>query len=93
MGETKDELTVVGNVFRLSDTHGLPLETILDFFESRGIVIDWIEYYHDCINAGWKDKTIIQKIEYPLQDVYGHKHSDEVMQRLKEYMNGLSSNG
>jgi len=73
-------------VFKLSDTHGVPLETILDVFESRGLVIDWIEYYNDCVKSGWTDKTIIKKIEYPLQDVYGHKHSDEVMQRLKEYM-------
>jgi hypothetical protein len=85
-GTTEDGRIVVGNVFKLSDTHGVPLEIILDVFERKGIVIDWIEYTKDCIKSGWKLDTIIRKVEYPLADVHGNEYANEVITRIKQWV-------
>jgi alanyl-tRNA synthetase len=62
VGEWKD-LDVVSGAFRLMDTHGIPLDLIKDVLAEKGMLIAWDYFIHDARQAGWTDRTIIQKLQ------------------------------
>ena len=49
-GTTPDNQPVIAGVARLTTTHGLPLELVLDHFRQRGLVVDWADYVAYCFS-------------------------------------------
>lgn len=85
-GKTHNNNIVVGNVFQLIDTKGVPLEVIVSEFTEFGYVIDWIDFYESSIKSGWNMFTSLNKIEYSLSSVKGEEYSNRVMERLRYYI-------
>ena len=81
-GQTEDYKAVMGDIFRLVGTHGLPLEIILMKFQEWNYVVDWVEYIKDAMKDGAKLRTIKGRILSAVADVYGPKYRDEVEKRI-----------
>ena len=52
----------------------------------RLIIPDWINFCQDAIKNQWSPKTIINRLDIPLLDVYGIEFHDVVIKRLREMM-------
>lgn len=85
------EPKVIGGLFYLSGTHGLPLEFILDFLKDRNLVMDWQDYIKEAIKDGHKISTVKARIISAVGDVYGCKYREEVEKRLDEFTVNKSS--
>lgn len=66
----------------MSSTTGVPLEFIINFFEENDFIIDWLDLYKSSLEGGWSKKTVINKIETAIGDVYGNKYKEEFMKRF-----------
>ena len=77
----------------MTDTHGIPLDILLDVFDSKNLVVDWIDFYEQSTKSGWKLKTIIEKVKYPLIDVYGEDYSNKIVEKITNHSKGLQYNG
>ena len=73
----------------MTDTHGIPLDILLDVFDSKNLVVDWIDFYEQSTKSGWKLKTIIEKVKYPLIDVYGEDYSNKIVEKITNHSKGL----
>jgi hypothetical protein len=60
----------------------VPLEFIIDFFEDNDLIIDWLDLYKSSLEGGWSEKTIFNKIETAIGDVYGNDYKKEFMKRF-----------
>jgi hypothetical protein len=70
--------------FIFMSTLGLPLDVLFTILKENNIIIDWIDFYQDCIKNGWKHQTIINKLEHSLFDVYGKEYKNVIIERLKK---------
>lgn len=66
-------------LFKISDTHGLPVEIAVEKLLEKNIQIDWFRFCLTAANAGWSNKKIKEKIKSAMQDLIGYD----------EYKNGL----
>jgi len=84
VGKTEDEKTVVDGkfVFKMSDTHGLPLEITVDLLRQKNMVVDWVSFYNAASDVGWQPKRIFSRIEAAVGDVFGSRARQEVSTRL-----------
>lgn len=48
-------------LFKLHDTHGLPLETSVCLTMERKMFIDWRDYFLAAIKAGWTPRNALNK--------------------------------
>lgn len=81
-GKTTDGRDVVGGVFKMVDTHGLPLADAVMLINDRGFVVDWFDFIVSANSAGWNDKTIKARINEGVLDSLGPNHAGEVMKRV-----------
>lgn len=86
VGITDDGKKVVSGVFSVFDTCGLPLDIVFDLCERHSLMPSWIHFYDDAINQGWTDKTIFNRLETNVSDVYGKEFWIEVEKRLQLYI-------
>lgn len=84
VGQTTDGKVVVEGVYRFFETHGLPLDVLLDRLRSRGIIPSWLSFYDEARKAGMKHERILSKLSESLGDVYGPSFRDVVIKRLDE---------
>ena len=82
---TTDNYPVLAGVFPLVGTHGVPLEIVLDFFQRRGMVMDWPDYIAGALADGHKPRTIKARILAAVGDVYGPDHRKAVAERLERF--------
>ncbi len=86
VGETTDGKKVVQGSFEMISSRGVQLDILVDELKRNNIVVDWIEFYNESQKHGWNIKTVLNKIEIVLIDVYDKEYSDEVLTRLKLYI-------
>jgi alanyl-tRNA synthetase len=84
-GKTTEGRSVVSGVYSFYETHGIPIITILEILDSRGITPDWISFYQEANKAGVKGDRIISMLSNDIADVYGGSFRDTVIQRLGHY--------
>lgn len=82
-GVTEDGRSVMGGVFALYDTHGLPLEVAFEALRERGMVPSWVEFFDDARAAGWPYRRVLARLSEALGDVYGPAFRDVVVGRLR----------
>lgn len=82
VGQTEDGKSVVSGVFRLEDTAGIPLHITLDYLHQHGFMPDWTDFYMEASRNGWKHKTVIRKLSEAIEEIYGSKFRDVVIERL-----------
>ena len=86
VGITPEGKKVVSGVFRVFDTIGLPLDVIFDLCEQENLMPSWTHFYDDAI----KEKTIYNRLETNVSDVYGKPFWLEVKKRLELYIRRIS---
>lgn len=83
VGKTEDGREVVSGLFKLYDTHGLPLAIMFDELIANGKQPSFLEFVNEGLTAGWKMKTIITRLEEGVIDCYGRKYWDVVASKLE----------
>lgn len=86
VGKTTDGKFVVEGMFRLVDTHGIPLEVVVDVINDHGLVPSWTDFYDRSIKAGWNPTSTYQKLVMVVGDVYGPEYRVEWERRMKLYI-------
>lgn len=66
----------------MADTHGFPLEILLEIAKENNMVVDWIDFWDEAIKAGWKEIKILNKLETCLTDAYSKEYKMNVIYRL-----------
>lgn len=83
VGQTPEGLVVVSGVFPLVDTHGIPLDTVVEVLKSRSYIPDWLDFFDQAVRAGWKPSRVITRLAEAVRDVYGSEFSQEWERRFR----------
>lgn len=84
VGKTPEGKDVIQGVFKLvSSLTGLPLENILLLMKKHDMVVDWLDFYEQCLKNNWNPNRTLERIRLSVREVYGDEHSEETMKRLK----------
>lgn len=86
VGVTPEGKQVITGVFKMFDTMGLSLDIIFDLCEQSNLTPSWIHFYDDAIKQGWSEKTVLNRLETNISDVYGRPYWLEVEKRLHAYI-------
>jgi hypothetical protein len=86
VGKTEDGKPVIGNLFVLCESRGMPLEIAIDVLNDNNCVVSWIDFYEDAMDSLWSPETTLEKIKSALNETIGREHSEDVILRLKYYM-------
>lgn len=71
MGITTEDEPVMGDVFKLVGTHGIPLEVVLEMMKARGWKVSWPLYVQDAMKDGAKFRTVRARAMAAVSEVYG----------------------
>lgn len=82
VGVTVDGKPVVSGIFKMFETHGIPLDVLIGIVSDRGFVPCWRSFYKDARAAGMKHDRILSKLSEALSDAHGAVYRDEVLKRL-----------
>lgn len=75
-GVTPEGLRVVRSVFPLVDTHGIPLDLVLDQLRERQMMPDWFDYFDAAVAAGAKPERVLVRLAAAIGDVFGPAFRD-----------------
>ena len=84
-GLTDDGRLSLSGVFKLEDTHGIPLPLALGLLKNSNLIPNWMDFYKQARENGWKHKTVISKLSEAIAEVYGPEFRDVVIGRLEHY--------
>lgn len=87
VGKTVEGKILVDGVFDIFDRKGMPLEIIVEMLNIQNMMPCWMNFYNDAVKAGWKEKTIFNKLGSAIGDVYGREFWEGVQVRLVKYSN------
>jgi len=79
-GLTPDGRMVLGGLFQMSDTMGVPLWFMLDQAKERNFVVSFPHYFASAIEHGWDDIQTFGKIREALMEHGGMKDFDRIKQ-------------
>ena len=79
LGKTKDGKNVVAGVYKVFETHGLPLDILLSILAEKNSVPCWMSAHREALAAGMKHERILAKLEEALSDAYGPEFRDHVI--------------
>jgi hypothetical protein len=82
VGVTKDGLRLFSGVYKFFETHGMPLDELLQILKDRSTMPSWLHFYDEARAAGMKHDRILSKLDPAISDVYGSKFRDTVLERL-----------
>lgn len=82
IGITTDHRAVIGGLFEMRDTHGLPLEVLLKWCQDQNSVPDWLELWGKAGAAGYNMAAFRTRISEACGDVYGPEVRAHIMKRL-----------
>lgn len=78
------------DVFKLRDTHGLPLSVIIEKLYEMGSMVDWLGFILAAAGAGWKGEKTKREIYSALSEAGICK---EFKEKVKERFSLLESKG
>jgi alanyl-tRNA synthetase len=73
-------------VFEFFDTHGLPLDIVLDRLDQTGFVPDWPHLYDRCLKAGWNPTSTWERFRSLVGDVYGPDVRVEWERKMRKHL-------
>ncbi len=83
VGHTIEGKPVVSGVYRVFETHGLPLEVLLQGLQDKGVVPCWMSLYREASAAGVPHERILSKLDQAVSDSYGKDFRDNVIRSLQ----------
>lgn len=72
--------------FDLYDTHGLPLDLIIDLLYEKDYLINWVEFYDIAVSRGWNPDSTLVKIDMAIRYTLGAQAADHIVAGLKVYI-------
>src|SRR5271170_5576548 len=82
VGMTSENKQIIGGVYSLYETTGLPLDVILDCIHRKNAMVSWIHFYKEARSAGMKHRRILAKLKEAICDVWGLKFYEHVEEKL-----------
>lgn len=82
VGHTRNGQIVVAGVYAFYETHGLPLDVIIENLQARNSLVDWKDFWISATTAGVKPRRLSMMIEMACSDVLGAEYAQAVMQKL-----------
>lgn len=82
IGTTTNDKILVAGVWKFYETHGLPLDVILNLCIEKNWMPCWTTLYKDMLSAGMKHGRILSKLEESISDSFGKAFCDVVIFRL-----------
>jgi alanyl-tRNA synthetase len=79
VGNTTDGQLVIGDVFYLYNTYGIPLEIILEEMKKRNLVCDWDDFTNKAIGLGINKRKLKFLIQNSVEEVFGQTYCNEFM--------------
>ena len=76
----------VAGLFKVRDTHGYPLECILEQLQSNNLVVDWEDYAQCAKTAGWSQSKVFNEIYYACREVYRGCFKEKNVTRLSKLL-------
>ena len=73
----------MGGIFPLCDTHGVPLDLIIDKLDQLGFICDWLDFHEHAIAKGWRTDRTISKLGEVVGDIYGSSWREEWEKRMR----------
>lgn len=83
---TPEGFKVMNGIFKLFDTSGFPLDIMLYLCIENKWMPSWLDFYDDALKV-WSKKTIKNRLETAICDVYGIEFWTEVNFRLEKARN------
>lgn len=83
VGRTTEGKRVIGGIFPIVSSEGIPLEVILGDLDRKGCVIDWYDFWKESVSSGWNPRSTITKITTAVGDVQGPKIKEKVGEMLE----------
>lgn len=87
VGLLENGTPVMAGVFRLLDTHGLPLSIVLESMLRLEAQPCWGSFVEEATKAGWKRQTTMLRLEEAICDTYGRAYWLVVEERLNRALN------
>lgn len=87
-GVTSDNKKVISGIYKMFESHGIPLDVIFSLLKERNIIPDWINLYRDCRRSGMGHDRIISKLEEAINDSYGKEFGIQVIYNLNLIFKG-----
>lgn len=81
---TPEGVAIVRGLFKLYDTHGLPLAIALDALRAHNMMPDWLDFYDSAVAAGWTPKRGEACLDEAVADVYEPAFVAEWRRRFHE---------
>ena len=81
-GITLDGKITIGNIGKFYFQKGIPLNIIFDCLIENDIVVDWISLKDELINNGMSLNRIKHLLSENINDSYGKKYRDHVINKL-----------
>ena len=86
VGKTSENKLVVGGLFELFDTKGLPLTVSFALCQNKGFIPSIPTFIDSALKTGWKDKTVLNRMKEAYQDSFGDKFWKQCEPRIKAYL-------
>lgn len=84
VGKTTDNKLVVTEVYKLYETHGIPLDIIFEFLNNHNMIPDWNMFCIEATNAGIKIERVLGMLADPISDTYGPEYREYILNKLKK---------
>lgn len=90
VGKTTEGHLVIGGIFRLVDTNGLPFGVVIDKIYERNWRVSWLDFLSEAFDSGWNEKTVFSKCREGIQDSLKMSKSDkakiiEVIENIRNF--------
>lgn len=82
-GKTPNGTKVVGGIYAVYETHGIPLDVLLTNLASQKAIPCWVSLYLDMTKAGIKPGRAVSMLSSAVNDAYPHELRDVIVKRLK----------
>jgi alanyl-tRNA synthetase len=68
-----EQSDLMRGVYRIVDSNGMPLELALQFIQSTGMMVDWVDFVSDAIRDGQEPEAVKVRILKAVRVVYGQR--------------------
>lgn len=86
VGKSTDGKDVIGGIFKLADSYGIPLETTLTYFRDNNKLVAWDVFIQNAQKAGWSNHKIKVTIQAAVNDVLGKETWVAMEEKIDYYL-------
>lgn len=83
IGRTEDGRDVLGGLYEMYSTHGIPLDVLVEKLNEQGKVIGWMNYVDSAVKDGISKERACGRAIEACGDALGSEHAEEVKKRFR----------